>query len=59
MAQHGARGRANNDLVRLGQRLQAGGQVRRLPDDRGFRCRPFADLVPHDYWPRGDPDADR
>ena len=44
IAEHRARRRADDDLVRLRQCLQTRRQVRRLADDRGFRCGSFADL---------------
>jgi hypothetical protein len=58
-AEHRARGRADDDLVRLRQCLQTRRQVRRLADDRGLRCRSFADLVADDHRSRGDADPHR
>ena len=59
IAEHRARGRADDDLVRLRQCLQTRRQVRRLADDRGFRCRSFADLVADDHRSGGDADPHR
>ncbi len=59
IAEHRARGRADDDLVRLRQCLQARRQVRRLADDRGLRCGSFADLVADDHRPGGDADPHR
>ena len=59
IAEHRARGRADDDLVRLRQCLQTRRQVRRLADDRGFRCGSFADLVADDHRPGGDADPHR
>jgi hypothetical protein len=57
--EHRARRRADNDLVRLRQCLQACGQVRRLADDRGLRCGAFADLIADDDRSGGDADPHR
>src|ERR1700731_804086 len=46
-------------LVRLRQCVQTGRQGRRLADDRGFRCRSFADLMPDDHRSGGDADPHR
>ncbi len=59
IAEHRARGRADDDLVRLRQCLQTRRQVRRLADDRGFRRRSFADLVADDHRSGGDADPHR
>ena len=59
IAEHRARGRADDDLVRLRQRLQTRRQVRRLADDRGLRCGSFADLVADDHRSGGDADPHR
>ena len=59
IAEHRARGRADDDLVRLRQCLQTRRQVRRLADDRGLRCGSFADLVADDHRPGGDADPHR
>ena len=59
IAEHRSRRRADNDLVRLRQCLQTGCEVRRLADDRGFRCRSFADLVTDDHRSGGDADPYR
>jgi hypothetical protein len=59
IAEHRSRGRADNDLVRLRERLQTGREVRRLADDRGFRCGAFADLVADDHRSGGDADSHR
>ena len=59
IAEHRARGRADDDLVRLRQCLQTRRQVRRLADDRGLRCRSFADLVADDHRSGGDADPHR
>ena len=59
IAEHRARGRADDDLVRLRQCLQTRRQVRRLADDRGFRCGSFADLVADDHRSGGDADPHR
>ena len=56
IAEHRAGGRADDDLVRLRQCLQTCGQVRRLADDRGFRCGSLADLIADDHRPGGDAD---
>ena len=56
IAEHRPRGRADNDLIGLRQYLQACGQVRRLADDRGFRCGSLADLVADDHRSGGDAD---
>ena len=59
IAEHRARGRADDDLVRLRQGLQTRRQVRRLADDRGLRCGSFADLVADDHRSGGDADPHR
>ena len=59
IAEHRAGGRADDDLVRLRQGLQTRRQVRRLADDRGFRCGSFADLVADDHRSGGDADPHR
>ena len=59
IAEHRARGRADDDLVRLRQCLQTRRQVRRLADDRGLRCGSFADLVADDHRSGGDADPHR
>jgi hypothetical protein len=59
IAQHRARGRADDDLVRLRKRLQTCRQVRGPADDRGFRCRSFADLIADDHRSRSDADPHR
>ena len=59
IAEHRARGRTDNDLVWLRQCLQTRRQVRRLADDRGLRCRSFADLIADDDRPGGDADPHR
>jgi hypothetical protein len=58
-AEHRARGRTDDDLVRLRQCLQARRQVRRLADDRGLRRGSFADLIADDHRSRGDADPHR
>jgi hypothetical protein len=52
--EHRARGRADDDLVRLRQCLQTRCQVRRFADDRGLRCGSFADLIADDHRSGGD-----
>jgi hypothetical protein len=47
---------AVDDRVRLGQRLQPGGEVRRLTVDRLFLRRAFPDQIADDHQPGGDPD---
>jgi hypothetical protein len=59
IAEHRARGRADEDLVRLRQCMQTRRQVRRLADDRGLRCGSLADLVADDHGSRGDADPHR
>ena len=59
IAEHRARRRADDDLVRLRQCLQTRRQVRRLADDRGLRCRSFADLIADDHRSGGDADPHR
>jgi hypothetical protein len=59
IAEHRARSRADDDLVRLRQCLQTRRQVRRLADDRGFRCRSFAELIADDDRSGGDADPHR
>jgi hypothetical protein len=59
IAEHRARRRADGDLVWLRQCLQTRRQVRRLADDRGLRCRSFADLIADDHRPAGDADPHR
>ena len=49
--------RGDHHRVRLGQGLQAGGQVRRFADDRLFLRRAFADQIADNHQPGGDPDA--
>ena len=59
IAEHRARGRADDDLVRLRQCLQTRRQVRRLADDCGLRCGALADLVADDHRSGGDADPHR
>ncbi len=59
VAEHRARGHADDDLVRLRQCLQTRRQVRCLADDRSLRCRSFADLITDDHWSRRDADPHR
>jgi hypothetical protein len=57
IADQPARTRGDDDLVRLGQRLQTGGEVRCFPDDRLLLRRALADQIADDYQPGGDPDT--
>ena len=50
------RARGDHDSVRLGQRLQPGGEVRRLADDRLLLRRALADQIADDHEPGGDAD---
>ena len=59
IAEHRARGGADDDLVRLRQRLQTRRQVRGLADDRGLRCGALADLIADDDRSGGDADPHR
>ena len=43
--------------VRLRQSLQAGGEVRRLADDRLLLCRARTDQIADHHQPSGDPDS--
>ena len=52
-----SRARGDDDLVRLGQGLQAGGEVRRFADDRLLLRRALADQIADDDQPGGDADA--
>ncbi len=56
IADQPARPRPNHDGVRLGQRLQPGGQVGRLADDRLLLRRSGTDEIAHDHEPGVDPD---
>src|SRR4029077_7663325 len=47
-----ARRFADDQRARRGQRLQPGGEVRRLSDDPALLCRPFADQVADHGKPR-------
>src|SRR5215471_16680934 len=49
--------RRNNDCVRLGQGLQAGGEVGCFPDDRLFLRWACANQIPDDHKPGSDADA--
>src|SRR5262249_53594008 len=49
--------RRDHDSIRLGERLQPGGEVRRFTDDRLLLRRAFADQIADDHDPRGDADA--
>ena len=52
-----ARALGNHDGVRLGQRLQAGGEVGRFADDRLLLRRAGADQIADHHQPGGDADA--
>ena len=56
IADQPARACGDDDRVRLGQGLQAGGEVRRFADDRLFLRRAFADQIADDDQPGGNPD---
>ena len=56
IADQPARTRGDDDLVRLGQRLQTGGEVRCFPDDRLLLRRSFANQISDDHQPSGDAD---
>jgi hypothetical protein len=57
IADQPARARGNHDSVRLGQRLQPGGEVRRLTDDGLLPRRTLANRIANDYQTGGNPDA--
>src|SRR4029077_20869284 len=57
IADQPARARGDHDSVRLGQALQAGGEVRRLTDNRLFLGRACTNQIADDHQPGGNPDA--
>jgi hypothetical protein len=57
IADQPARACGDDDSTRLGQGLQAGGEVRRFADDRLLLRRAFADQIADDDQPGSDPDA--
>ena len=52
-----ARTRGDHHRTRLGERLQARSQVRRLANDRLLLRRAFADQIAHDHYTGGDANA--
>ena len=56
IADQPARARGDDDRVRLGQGLQAGGEVGGFADDRLLLSRACADQVADHHQPGGDPD---
>ena len=56
VADQPARACGDDDRIRLGQRLQTGGEVGCFPDYRLLLCRALADQVADHYQPGGDAD---
>jgi hypothetical protein len=56
IANQPARGRGDDDCVRFGQRLQPGGEVGRLANDRLLLRGALADQIANDHQPGGDLD---